>query len=63
MLKWAAGLTSIFTIIYSVFFSRMPRFAKLFNNPDSYMITRGLKKGFGVYLIFLCSVASLTNSF
>ena len=63
MLKWAGGLTSIFVVIYSAFFSRMPRFVKIFNNPDSYMITRGIKKSLGVYGLFLCCVASLTNSY
>ena len=63
MLKWSAGLTSIFVILYSAFFSRMPRFAKFFNNPDSYMITRGMKKTLGVYGLFLCCVASLTSSY
>ena len=63
MLKWSAGLTAIFVVVYSAFFSRMPRFAKFFNNPDSYMVTRGVKKTLGVYAIFLASIASLTSSY
>jgi len=63
MLKWSAGLTGVTILIYTVFLSRMPRFAKFFNNPDSYMVTRGVKKTLGVYGLFLGWVASLTSSY
>jgi hypothetical protein len=63
MLKWAAGLTGIGVIIYMTFFSRMPRFVRFFNNPDSYAVTRGVKKTLGVYGMFLACVASLTSSY
>jgi hypothetical protein len=63
MIKWSAGLTGGCVVIYVVFFSRMPRFARFFNNPDSYMVTRGIKKTLGVYGIFLGWVASLTSSY
>jgi hypothetical protein len=63
MLKWSGGLTCLSVVIYMTFFSRMPRFARFFNNPDSYMVTRGVKKSVGVYGLFLCWVASLTSSY
>jgi len=41
----------------------MAGFRSFFNNPNSWMITRGVKKTFGVYTIFLVWVASLTSSY
>ena len=63
MLKWSAGMTGIFTVIYMAFFSRMPRFQRFFNNPESYMVTRGLKKTIAVYGLFLGCVASLSSNY
>ena len=62
-MKWSAGCTAITVVLYSVFFSRMPRFLNFYNHPNSWMVTRGIKKTFSVYAVFLLWVASLTNSY
>lgn len=63
MLKWSAGLTCLCVGLYLGLFSRMPRFVRFFNHPDSYMVTRGVKKTLAVYGVFLGWVASLTSSY
>ena len=62
-LKWSAGGTGVILIIYSAFFSRMPRFRNFFNHPNSWLVTRTLKKTVATYFIFLGWVASLTSSY
>lgn len=62
-MKWSAGLTAVTMVLYSAFFSRMPRFANFFNHPNSWLATRTIKKTLGVYGVFLIWVASLTSSY
>lgn len=52
-MKWSAGGTMVSVVLYSVFFSRMPRFLNFYNRPGSWLVTRGLKKTFSVYAVFL----------
>jgi len=61
--KWSVGGTAVTLMIYAAFFSRMPRFRNFFNNPKSWMVTRGIKKAVAAYVVFLGWVASLTSTY
>lgn len=62
-MKWASGCTGVSLLIYAGLFSRMPRFQSFFNHPNSWFITRAVKKTLGVYFVFVIWVASLTSSY
>lgn len=59
----SVGLTAGCSAIYWMFLSRKDSFYRVFNNKNSYPVTNLLKKGLGLYAVWMMWIIVLNNHY